>query len=72
MHPECRERFKKRKSRHEIGRGKMKNKAGGVFKYRTRTGARLWRFRFDVDPVDGQRRQAGKAGSPRGARPTTR
>jgi integrase len=39
-----------------------KTKAGCVFKYRTRTGERLWRYRFDVDAVDGRRRQAGGTG----------
>ena len=41
----------------------MKNKAGSVSKYNTRTGARLWRYRFDVDPLAG----TGDCGSGRPA-----
>jgi len=46
----------------------MKNRAGSVSKYLTRTGLRLWRFRFDGDQVQGKRLQLSKAGySTRGA-----
>jgi len=40
----------------------MKNRAGSVAKYLTRTGARLWRYRFDGDQVEGKRVQLNKAG----------
>jgi integrase len=40
----------------------MKNNAGSVFKYFTRTGERLWRYRFDIAPVDGCRQRVDKAG----------
>jgi integrase len=40
----------------------MKNRSGCVSKYLTRTGERLWRYRFDADSVDGKRSQASKAG----------
>jgi hypothetical protein len=40
----------------------MKDKAGSVSKYRTKTGARLWRYRFDSDPVDGKRCVISKQG----------
>ena len=46
----------------------MKNRAGSVAKYVTRAGARLWRYRFDGDQVEGKRVQLSKAGfSTRGA-----
>jgi integrase len=46
----------------------MKNRAGSVSKYVTRTGERLWRYRFDGDQVEGKRLQLSKAGfSTRGA-----
>jgi integrase len=45
-----------------------KAKAGSVFKYRTRAGARMWRYRFEADPIDGHRQRVDKAGfSTRGA-----
>ncbi len=40
----------------------MKNRAGSATKYRTKNGARLWRYQFDADPLDGKRRLLGKAG----------
>jgi integrase len=40
----------------------MKTRAGSVSKYTTKTGERLWRYRFDADPVDGKRRQVSQAG----------
>jgi integrase len=40
----------------------MKNRAGCVSKYTTKSGDRLWRYRFDADPVDGKRRQVSQAG----------
>ena len=40
----------------------MKNKAGCVSKYTTKSGCRLWRYRFDADQVDGKRRQMSQAG----------
>src|SRR5258708_37201634 len=40
----------------------VKNRAGSVSKYSTKIGARLWRFRFDADAVDGKRSQVGQAG----------
>jgi integrase len=40
----------------------MTTKAGCVSKYLTRTGARLWRYRFDADPVEGKRKQVSAAG----------
>ena len=42
----------------------MRNRAGSVCKYLTRTGARLWRFRFDGDQFQGKRLQLSKAGFP--------
>ena len=39
-----------------------KDKAGSVFKYFTRTGTRLWRYRFEADPVEGRRQRVDKAG----------
>jgi integrase len=40
----------------------MKTRAGSACKYTTKTGERLWRYRFDADPVDGKRRQVSLAG----------
>lgn len=40
----------------------MKNRTGSVSKYLTKAGERLWRYRFDADPVNGRRRQASAAG----------
>jgi integrase len=42
----------------------MKNKAGSgaVTKYTTKSGDRLWRYRFDGDPVDGKRRMISAQG----------
>jgi len=42
----------------------MKDKAGAgsVSKYVTAAGERLWRYRFDVDPVDGKRQVVSKQG----------
>jgi len=37
-------------------------KAGSVSKYITKAGERLWRYRFDVDPVDGKRAVISKQG----------
>ena len=39
----------------------MRNAGGSVLKYLTRAG-RLWRYRFDADPVDGKRRMISKQG----------
>jgi integrase len=39
-----------------------KGNGGSVFKYFTRTGERLWRYRFDVDPIDGRRQRVNKGG----------
>jgi hypothetical protein len=40
----------------------MKSKAGSVSKYITKSGERLWRYRFDSDPVDGKRCVISKQG----------
>jgi integrase len=40
----------------------MGSKAGCVSKYTTKAGARLWRYRFDGDPVEGKRNVIGKRG----------
>ncbi len=40
----------------------MKSLAGSVTKYFTRSGERLWRYRFDAETPDGSRQQIGKAG----------
>lgn len=40
----------------------MKSRAGSVTKYFTRSGERLWRYRFDAETPDGSRQQIGKAG----------
>jgi integrase len=42
----------------------MKNKegSGSVIKYTTKSGHRLWRYRFDGDPVDGKRRMISAQG----------
>jgi integrase len=40
----------------------MKEKAGSVSKYITKAGERLWRYRFDVGPVDGKRQVISKQG----------
>ncbi len=40
----------------------MKRRAGSISKYFTRSGERLWRYRFDGDSPDGTRQQIGKAG----------
>ncbi len=40
----------------------MKNKAGSVSKYITKAGDRLWRYRFDADPVDGKRQVISRQG----------
>jgi integrase len=40
----------------------MKDKAGSVSKYLTKTGKRLWRYRFDGDPFDGKRNVISKQG----------
>jgi integrase len=47
------------KGRKEIP---MKNKAGSVSKYSTKGGDRLWRYRFDADPMDGKRQIISKQG----------
>jgi integrase len=49
----------------------MGSKAGSVSKYITRSGDRLWRYRFDGDPVDGKRQVISKRGfATRGAATT--
>jgi hypothetical protein len=40
----------------------VKDKAGSVSKYFTKSGERLWRYRFDGDPVDGKRHVITKQG----------
>ena len=40
----------------------MSQSGGSFSKYVTKRGERLWRYRFDTDPVDGKRRQLSKAG----------
>jgi integrase len=40
----------------------MESKAGCVSKYSNKAGARLWRYRFDGDPVDGKRQVIGMRG----------
>jgi integrase len=42
----------------------MKNKlgSGSVLKYTVKNGDRLWRYRFDADPVDGKRKMVGAQG----------
>lgn len=40
----------------------MKDKTGSVSKYVTKANERLWRYRFDADPVDGKRNVISKQG----------
>ena len=40
----------------------MKDRAGSVGKYFTRSGDRLWRYRFDADRIDGKRQVVSKHG----------
>jgi integrase len=51
--------------RQEMAEGeerKMKDKAGSVTKYITKTGERLWRYRFDGDPINVSRNVISKQG----------
>jgi hypothetical protein len=40
----------------------MKDKAGSISKYITQSGERLWRYRLDGEPIDGQRNIFSKQG----------
>jgi integrase len=40
----------------------MKSGTGSASKYFTKSGDRLWRYRFDVDPIDGKRQVVCKQG----------
>lgn len=42
----------------------MSHSGGSFSKYVTKGGERLWRYRFDGDPIDGKRAQISKAGFP--------
>jgi integrase len=49
----------------------MKTRTGSVLKYFTKSGDRLWRYRFDGDEVDGKRRMISHQGFETRAKATT-